>query len=71
VQTAVGSKQILVEKSRGRAINIACESGIESLITGLLATHSGYERGVSADYSRECAFDEARLFSFLEEAQPE
>jgi len=47
------------------------ESGLEDLIVGHLVTQNGYEQGVSADYNREYAVDEGRLFRFLETTQPE
>jgi type I restriction enzyme R subunit len=47
------------------------ESGLETLIVDWLVQHNGFEQGVSADYNREYAFDEARLFRFLQVTQPE
>lgn len=47
------------------------ESGFETLIVNWLAEHNGYEQGASADYNREYAVDEPRLFRFLEDTQPE
>ena len=47
------------------------ESGLETLIVNWLVTQNGYEQGASADYSREYAVDELRLFRFLEDTQPE
>ena len=47
------------------------ESGFESLIVKWLVEQNGYELGESADYNREYAVDEARLFRFLESTQPE
>jgi hypothetical protein len=41
------------------------ESGFEALIVKHLVEQNGYEQGVSADYSREYAIDETRLFRFL------
>jgi len=42
------------------------ESGLETLVE-----QSGYEQGVSADYNREYAVDEPRLFRFLADTQPQ
>ena len=47
------------------------ESGLETLIVNWLVTQNGYEQGASADYNREYAVDEPRLFRFLEDTQPE
>ena len=47
------------------------ESGLESLIVKWLVEQNGYEQGDSADYNREYAVDEPRLFRFLETTQPE
>ena len=47
------------------------ESGLESLIVDWLAAQNGFEQGVSADYNREYAVDEPRLFRFLETTQPD
>ena len=47
------------------------ESGLETLIVNWLIEQNGYEQGASADYNREYAVDEARLFRFLEATQPE
>jgi len=47
------------------------ESGLETLIVNWLVEHNGYEQGVSANYNREYAVDEPRLFRFLEDTQPE
>jgi type I restriction enzyme R subunit len=47
------------------------ESRLELLIVNWLVTKNGYEPGVSADYNREYAVDEPRLFRFLEDTQPE
>jgi len=47
------------------------ESGLETLIVNHLAEQNGYEQGASADYNREYAVDESRLFRFLEGTQPE
>ena len=45
------------------------EAGLETLIVNWLVEQNGYEQGVSADYDREYAVDEARLFRFLEDTQ--
>lgn len=45
------------------------ESGLETLIVKWLSGHNGYEQGISADYNREYAIDELRLFRFLEATQ--
>jgi len=47
------------------------ESGLESLIVDWLVTQNGYEQGASEDYNKDYAIDEARLFRFLEDTQPE
>lgn len=47
------------------------ESGLESLIVNWLVDHNGYEQGTNADYNREYAVDEVRLFRFLQDTQPE
>jgi len=47
------------------------ESGLESLIIDWLISQNGYEQGVSTEYNREYAVDEARLFRFLEDTQPD
>ena len=47
------------------------ESGLEDLIVLWLVEHNGYEQGTNADYSREYAVDETRLFRFLQDTQPE
>lgn len=47
------------------------ESGLESLIVKWLVEHNGYEQGTNADYNRDYAIDETRLFRFLKETQPE
>jgi len=47
------------------------ESGLETLITNWLVNQNGYEQGTSADYNREYAVDEARLFRFLNDTQPD
>lgn len=46
------------------------ESGLETLIVNWLVQQNGYEQGTNADYSKEYAVDETRLFRFLEATQP-
>ncbi|WP_461810761.1 type I restriction endonuclease subunit R [Faecalimonas sp.] len=47
------------------------ESGLESLIVKWLVEYNGYEQGTNADYNRDYAIDETRLFRFLEDTQPD
>jgi len=47
------------------------ESGLESLIANWLVEQNGFEQGASADYKRDYAVDDLRLFRFLEDTQPE
>lgn len=47
------------------------ENGLESLIVKWLVEHNGYEQGNNADYNRDYAIDETRLFHFLEDTQPD
>jgi len=47
------------------------ESGLESIIVDWLVNHNGYEQGSNADYNREYAIDEMRLFRFLQDTQPD
>lgn len=47
------------------------ESGLESLIIKWLVDQNGYEQGTNADYNRDYAIDEARLFRFLQDTQPD
>lgn len=47
------------------------ESGLEALIVKWLVDHNGYEQGTNADYNREYAVDETRLFRFLQDTQPD
>jgi len=47
------------------------ESGLETLIVDWLVNHNGYEQGTNADYNREYAIDETRLFRFLQDTQPD
>nr|WP_303664910.1 type I restriction endonuclease subunit R [Ruminococcus bromii] len=46
------------------------ENGLESLIVKWLVEQNGYEEGSNADYNKEYAVDETRLFRFLQDAQP-
>lgn len=46
------------------------ESGLESLIVDWLVKHNDYEEGTNADYNKEYAVDETRLFRFLKDTQP-
>lgn len=45
------------------------ESGLESLIVNWLVEQNDYEQGSNADYNRDYAIDETRLFRFLEYTQ--
>ena len=45
------------------------EKGFESLIVKWLVEHNGYEQGNNADYNKEYAIDETRLFRFLQNTQ--
>jgi Type I site-specific restriction-modification system, R (restriction) subunit and related helicases len=45
------------------------ESGLESLIVKWLVEQNGYEQGTNADYNRDYAIDETRLFRFLQDTQ--
>lgn len=47
------------------------ENGLESLIVKWLVEQNGYEQGTDADYNREYAVDETRLFRFLQDSQPD
>ncbi len=47
------------------------ESGLEAFIVKWLVDHNGYEQGTNADYNREYAVDETRLFRFLQDTQPD
>lgn len=47
------------------------ENGLESLIVQWLVEHNGYEQGTNADYNRDYAIDETRLFRFLQDTQPD
>ena len=46
------------------------ESGLEALIVKYLVEQNGYEEGNNADYNKEYAIDETRLFRFLQNTQP-
>lgn len=45
------------------------ESGLETLIVKWLVEQNGYEEGTNADYNRDSAIDETRLFRFLQDTQ--
>lgn len=47
------------------------ESGLEALIVKWLVDHNGYEEGSNADYNKEYAIDETRLFRFIQDTQPD
>lgn len=47
------------------------ENGLEALIVKWLVEQNGYEQGANADYNREYAIDETRLFRFLQDTQPD
>lgn len=47
------------------------ESGLESLIVKWLVEQNDYEQGTNADYNRDYAIDETRLFRFLQDTQPD
>ena len=47
------------------------ESGLETLIVKWLVDHNDYEEGTNADYNKEYAIDETRLFRFLQDTQPD
>lgn len=47
------------------------EDGLETIIVDWLVKHNGYEQGTNADYSKEYAIDETRLFRFLADTQPD
>lgn len=47
------------------------ESGLEALIVKWLVEHNDYEEGTNADYNKEYAIDETRLFRFLQDTQPD
>ena len=45
------------------------ENGFESLIVKWLVEQNGYEEGNNADYNKDYAIDETRLFRFLNDSQ--
>lgn len=45
------------------------ENSFESSIVSWLVQHNGYEQGSNADYNKEIAMDETRLFRFLNTTQ--
>lgn len=47
------------------------EDGLETIIVDWLVKHNGYEQGTNADYNKEYAIDETRLFRFLADTQPD
>lgn len=47
------------------------ENGLEALIVKWLVEQNGYEQGANADYNRDYAIDETRLFRFLQDTQPD
>lgn len=47
------------------------ENGFETLIVDSLRTSAGYEQGINADYNKDYAVDEVRLFRFLNDTQPD
>lgn len=47
------------------------ESGLEALIVKWLVEQNDYEQGTNADYNRDYAIDETRLFRFLQDTQPD
>lgn len=47
------------------------ENGFETIIVESLKTASDYEQGTNADYNKDYAVDEVRLFGFLMDTQPE
>lgn len=46
------------------------ENGFETMIVDHLRNINGYEQGSTADYNRDYAIDESRLFRFLMDTQP-
>ena len=46
------------------------EDGLEALIVKWFIEQNGYEQGQNADYNKEYAIDETRLFRFLQDTQP-
>ena len=47
------------------------ENGLEALIVEWLVNKNHYEQGSNADYNKEYAIDETRLFRFLHDTQPD
>ena len=47
------------------------ENGLEALIVDWLVNKNRYEQGINADYNKEYAIDETRLFRFLNDTQPD
>lgn len=47
------------------------ESGLEALIVKWFVEQNSFEEGTNADFNREYAIDETRLFRFLQDTQPE
>ena len=47
------------------------EKGLEALIVNWLRDQNGYEQGLPAEYNKDYAIDEVRLFRFLNATQPE
>ena len=47
------------------------EKGLETLIVDWLREQNGYEQGLPAEYNKDYAIDEVRLFRFLKATQPE
>lgn len=47
------------------------ENGFETLIVESLVSAAGYEQGANADYNKDYAVDEVRLFRFLTDTQPD
>lgn len=47
------------------------ENGFETLICDYLVNNNGFELGNTAEYNKEYAIDEGRLFRFLESTQPD
>ena len=47
------------------------EKGLETLIVDWLRDQNGYEQGLPAEYNKDYAIDEVRLFRFLKATQPE
>ena len=47
------------------------ENGFETLICDYLVNNNGFELGNTAEYNKDYAIDEGRLFRFLESSQPD